>query len=496
MSTEHIGPLSRRTARGVAWSYAAFAVSKGLTLLATAILARLLTPEEFGVVGFATVAVTYLSIVQDVGLGGALIYERDRPRKSANVVFSWNLVLGLLLFIAGFLLSPVAAAFFEEPAVTPLLRVLSSTFLIAPFGAVHLVLLQRELDFRRKMLPDVGSALVKGIVSITLAFAGLGVWALVIGQLAGTLVSVVAAWVVAKWRPRIDFDLPLTKSLLGFGFPLFTVDLIYVVTGNVDYVIVGRVLGATALGIYTLAYRLPELLVLGVVSVLSRSLFPAFSKARESLAALQRGFLDSIRFVVIFTTPICIGLFICARQIVLVTLGPNWLEVVPILRVLAIFAWVRSLMSSDGDVYKALGRPGFLAKITGLRLMILVPALLVAAPHGLLAVSVAHLITTILDKSLRIYLIARRLGLKVMRIVAQFLPATISGLVLAGVAAIVLQTTNRMGDLVRLSATTLAGAITYMSCIWLLERESLHRILMLMRPMRAGDGATDSGGPM
>lgn len=486
MSADPEGQLSRRTVQGVAWSYGAFATSKLLTLVATAVLARLLTPEDFGLVGFATVAITYMTIAQDLGLAGALIYERDEPEKSAHLVFTVNILLGVALFLIGVLLAPLAAAFFADPAVTPLMRALSVTFLISPLGAVHQILLQRDLQFRRKMIPDVGTSLSKGLVSIGLAFAGFGAWALVWGQLAGTLVGVVLAWIVVSWRPHPSFDRALAKRLMGYGLPLLGVDVIYVATGNVDYLIVGRVLGATALGIYTLAYRLPELVVLGVVSVLSKSLFPAFSKARDSLAALQKGLRSSIRYVVIFTTPICVGLLVAARPLVLVTLGPDWTEVIPVLRVLAVFAWVRSLMSNDGDVYKAIGIPGFLAKITALRLALLIPALLFAAQFGLVAVALAHLATTIIDKTLRIFLISRRLEMKVSDIVSQFMPAVIAAVPLAAVALGMVTITANAIPIVQLTLTSLAGAFAYAVAIWLMERDSLRNIVSLMRAPRLG----------
>lgn len=486
--TESDNPLSRRTAHGALWNYGAFASSKALTLVATAILARLLTPAEFGVVGFATVAITYLSVAQDLGLAGALIYQREKVDRAAHVVFSLNLVLGVLLFVVGYLTAPLTAQFFDEPEVASLMRVLSLTFLIAPLGSVHLILLQKELDFRRKMFPDVGGALAKGVASVALAVTGFGVWALVLGHVAGVVVTVLMSWVVVKWRPRLAFDRDLTRSLLAFGLPLFVVDLIYVVTGNIDYLIVGRVLGATALGIYTLAYRIPELLVLGVVSVLSRTMFPAFTKARDSMDALRRGFAASIRYVVIFTTPICVGLFVVAEPLVLVMLGEDWLEVVPVLRVLAGFAWVRSLMSNDGDVYKAMGRPGFLAKITGLRLAVLVPALLIATPYGLVAVAIALLIATVLDKTLRVFLISRQLEMKVTDVISQFVPALVAAIPLALVSVATLYVLDGERPLTRLIATSVTGAVTYLGAIWLLERDALRRMVALVRSPRLEQG--------
>lgn len=165
----------------------------------------------------------------------------------------------------------------------------------------------------------------------------------------------------------------------------------------------------------------------------------------------------------------------------MVALGPEWSEVVPILRVLAVFAWVRSLMSNDGDVYKALGMPGFLAKITALRLVILVPVLLITAPFGLVPVALGHLATTVVDKTLRIVLIARRLEMKVWTIVRQFLPAVVAALPLAMLAIGALTLTDTMRALPQLVITAAAGAAGYLCAIWLLERDKLLRIVKLLR---------------
>jgi PST family polysaccharide transporter/lipopolysaccharide exporter len=204
--------------------------------------------------------------------------------------------------------------------------------------------------------------------------------------------------------------------------------------------------------------------------------------------SLRRGFAASIRYVVIFTTPICVGLFVVAEPLVLVMLGEDWLEVVPVLRVLAAFAWVRSLMSNDGDVYKAMGRPGFLARITGLRLAVLVPALLVATPYGLVAVAVALLIATVLDKSLRVYLISRQLDMKPTDVVAQFVPALIAAVPLALVSVATLFALDGASPLIRLVVTGMTGAVAYLGTIWLVEREALRRMVALVRSPRLEQG--------
>lgn len=188
--------LGRTAARAVLWNYLSFASGKLLVLATMAVLARLLTPQEFGIVAFATVAVNWLGVLKDLGLGGAVIQRRDDTEEAAQTVYLLNLGVSAFLTAGTALAAPAVASFFREPLVVPILRVLSFTFLLQALGSIHVVLLRRNLDFRRKLIPDVGQAVVKGIASVAFAAAGLGVWALVWGQLIGALASSLLAWVV------------------------------------------------------------------------------------------------------------------------------------------------------------------------------------------------------------------------------------------------------------------------------------------------------------
>ena len=262
------------------WNYASFASGKVLVLVTMAILARVLTPGEFGIVGFATVAVAYLAVLKDLGLGAAIIQRRTELEAASQTVYVLNRAMGAILTLVTALAAPLVAAFFQEPLVTPILRVLSFTFMLESLGAVHIVLLKRNLDFRRKLIPDVGRALVKGGVSIAAALAGFGVWALVWGQLAGVVMSVVLSWAVVPWRPTFTFNRPLVRPLMRFGVPLVLTDIQYAVWANLDYVVVGRMLGNEALGIYTLAYRLPELIIQSIWRVVAGAVFRSFRRYR------------------------------------------------------------------------------------------------------------------------------------------------------------------------------------------------------------------------
>jgi len=476
-ATEHQDNLGTTAARAVMWNYASFASGKVLVLVTLAVLARLLTPAEFGIVGFATLALAYLAVLKDLGLGGALIQRKDDIEEAAQTIYTLNLVLGAVLTAATILAAPLVAAFFDEPLVTPILRVLSISFLIEALGSVHLVLLARRLDFRRKLVPDIGRALVKGGVAITAAALGFGVWALVWGQLAGVATSSILVRFVVPWRPRLVVHRRLVRPLLGFGMPLVIVNIQHAVWANLDYVVIGRFLGDAALGIYVLAYRLPELLIQSIWRVVAGAAFPFFSTLQDSPDLLRRGFLKTIRYSQLLVVPLALGLLISAEPAVGALFGDQWSEAIPVLRILALFTLVASVGYNAGDVYKAIGRPGILAKLGIIDLAILAPALIVAAPHGIVAVAWTHTIVATGDTIIRLLVARHYIAVGFRDIGRQLLPAYRAGAAMAAVAGPVLWGMSGVGRIPALAVTALAGAAAYFGVLAVYSPRDLHRML-------------------
>ncbi len=468
--------ISRRAVQGVAWNFLAYGLGRGGVLLTTSILARLLSKEDFGLVAVAGVAIAYLSIVKDLGLGVALIQRRGDVRQAANTVFTVNLLLGIALSALASLLAPLFALYFRDPMVTPVLRWLGLSFFINALGAVHIVLLMRELDYRRKFLPDAGNIIVKSGTSIGLAFAGYGAWALVFGQLAGALASLVLVWFVFPWRPRLRLDISLFRSLLRFGASVTGTDVLSVITENLDYVIVGRVAGLAALSVYTLAYRLPEMLLIGNLWVMGRVVFPAFSRIQDRVDDMRRGFLASVRVIELLAVPVCLGLIIAAEPIVRVVFGERWLDAIPILRVLALYAWVYSIGYHIGGVYKAIGRPDILLKLSLLTLAVIVPALLIGARFGLVGVAWGHLIAVLIRRAVGLTVAGRFLKISVMRVLAELRPALFGALAMTPPTLLALHVTRTLNPFMALAIVVLTGALIYLGVIWWIERENLLRL--------------------
>lgn len=472
--------ITRKAGRGVAWNFLAYGASKGVLLLTTSILARLLTKEDFGLVAVAVIAINYLSVVKDLGFGLALIQRRDDIDEAANTVFTINTILGFTLSLLVIPLAPLFAAYFDEPLVTPVLRWLGISFAINALGSVHISLLMRDLDYRRKFIPDMGNTIIKGIVSISLAFTGFGVWALVFGQIAGALSSVVLVWIVKPWRPRLKLNRQIAKQLARFGASVTGVDILNVFVDNLSYIIIGRLFGVAALGVFTMAYRLPEMLIIGNLWVIAGVIFPAFSSIQDKPDELRRGFLVSIRLVQLIAVPLCLGLFVAADPIVRVFFGEQWLETIPLLQILAIYSLIYSVGYHIGDVYKAIGRPDILLKLNILSIFIMIPALLTGSQFGLIGLAWGYLAAIALDQAITIYVATRFVKVTFLDILKELKPAMLGALFMTPVAFGVLTLTSDVNVFLQLALVVLSGAAAYLGIVWWTEGSSLLRLAQVV----------------
>ena len=469
--------FSRKVAGGLMWNSLTFGFSKLFVLVTTSILARLLTKEEFGQVAVAVVAINYLAVIKDLGLGVALIQRRGDVDNAANTVFTINTMLGFFISALVIPLAPLIADYFHDPGVVPVLRWLGVSFAINALGSVHMVWLLRDLDYRRKFIPDMGNTIVKGIASIGLAFAGFGVWAMVIGQIVGALTSVILVWIILPWRPRLMIDKAIAGSLIKFGSSIIGGDILGTIIDNIDYIIVGRLFGLAQLSVYTLAYRLPEMLLIGNLWVLGEIAFPAFSSIQDKPDEMRVGFLGSVRLVEMIATPISLGLFIAADPIVRVVFGDQWLEAIPMLRVLAIYAWVYSIGFHIGGIYKAVGRPYILFNLSIFTLIILVPSLLIGARFGVIGIAWGHLIAVLIRRVVSLAIATRFVNVTLWDIFSQLVPSLRAGLVMLPLSYAVLYATAGFAPIVQLILVVITGAVSYLGVAWWTEKENLFRLL-------------------
>jgi PST family polysaccharide transporter len=408
--------LGRRAVRGFLWAAASYAGGRLLVFAATLVLARLLVPEEFGLVAFALAVIHYLEYLTDLGLGAALVYRSDAedPRVSSTA-FWIGIGGGLVLFALSWVIAPVLGELGPGEDVVPLFRVLALYFLFTALGKAHEYRLRRTLDFRRLFWPQFLAGLTKGVVSIVLAWKGAGAWSLIIGQLVGALCQSAVLWKVHPWRPSLAISRRHLRPMLRFGLGIVAVGLLGQGANNFDYLVVGAKLGAVALGLYYLAFRLPELVILSGFQVANDVLFPFYARLHEGdvqgIDELRRGYLETVRLGSMVAFPAALGMAALAVPLVLTLYGEQWHAAAEPLALISIWAGLASLASLPGAVFKALGRSWLLTATGVMQIAILFPAVWFAADYSITAVAAAQVAEKTVSLALLGAVIGRILGI-------------------------------------------------------------------------------------
>lgn len=375
-----------------------FTAGKMIVLVTIVVLARILTPQEYGLVALALVLMSYAETVADAGVAQALVYL-PRTADMARSALLTSIVIGGLLASAALLGAPLVTAVFKVPEAAGLMRVLAVSLFATSLAAVPEALLRRELMFRRLTAAPVVRAATMGTVTLALAFAGFGAWSLAIGTSAGSVAYAIACWLLLPgpppwqfWRARRD----ALRANISYGAPTAGGTLLARLIFDVDYLIIGILLGTQALGFYTLAFRLPEMVIINVFFVLSTVMFPLYTQVRGDREKLRVGYLKSVRLQSLYGVTAGVGLAVVAPTLVPSLFGPRWTEAVVPLVFLSLYAAARALGAGANDVYKAIGRPGLSITISLVRLAILVPALLFASRWGIVGIAVGQMAVAVL----------------------------------------------------------------------------------------------------
>jgi O-antigen/teichoic acid export membrane protein len=431
--------LGQRAFSGFLWAGAADAAGKLLVFVATIVLARLLVPSEFGLVAFCLAVIYALEYIGDLGLGAALIYRSDAEDPRISSTAFWIGMIGsLALFGAAWFAAPLLAEIGPGDEVVPLFRVLALQFPFSALGKAHEYRLRRSLQFRTLFGPKLAGGVTKGAVSIGLALAGAGAWSLVIGQVAGTLAVSIGLWLVHSFRPKLVIARRELPSMMRFGLGIVAVGVLGQGAKNFDFIVVGGKLGAAALGVYYLAFRLPELVILTGFRVANDVLFPFYARLRDPGADvdgddLRQGYLQTIRLAAMVAWPAAFGMAALALPLVLTVYGERWRSAAEPMALVAIWAGLASLATMPGAVFKALGRSWLLTATGIMQIAILFPAIWFSAPYGITAVAASQVAEKTLSLALLGVVVGRVLGLRWYATFVAAAPALALSVVTAGV---------------------------------------------------------------
>jgi polysaccharide transporter, PST family len=403
--------LRGRVLSGLAWKAGSQILLQGSRVVVALILARLLSPHDFGLAAMALALSNAVYLLTDLGLGAALVQRPVLTDLDRSTVFWTSLGAGVVLTCVGIAVSGPIASFFGEPEVRWLFIALSFSFLITSLATIQTALLVRDMDFRGLEFRQIGGTLAGGAVGIAVAARGHGAWALITQQLTALTLSTVLLWGVSSWRPSVAYSRKSLRELGGFGANVFGTRLLIYLQRNADSLVIGRFLGATSLGLYTISSNVILLPFKQVAGPIQEVFYPAFSRMQDDVARLSSVWIRINRLVGAVTLPSLLGLIVVAPDFVPVVLGRRWDSAVPVIQILAWAGALQSLQRLNSGILQARNRTGTLLRYSLVAAAGSVTALFAGLPWGIVGVAVACAIATSIVEPYYWWLTARALDL-------------------------------------------------------------------------------------
>jgi O-antigen/teichoic acid export membrane protein len=380
--------LRDRIAKSVFWITWSRLFLQGASLLSTVVVARLLSPSDYGLVAMAGICTGIVSFLAELGLGAAIVQYRDLSARDLNSCFWLTMSIAVVGYSAVYVTAPLVAWWFDTPLLADVLRVAALTLPLVALRVVPDGLLRRGLELDKVSRTEVAATIVTVPLVLCLAWMGAGVWALVAGALAAASVQSVYSLALVRWRPGIRIGGPHVKAVLGYSLGVLGSRFCWALYEQADVFVLGKVAGDAVLGSYSIAKQVALMPLEKVAGMVTQFATPIMAELQSDAEALRSAFLKSLRIVTWATFPMCIGLVLVARDLVDVVLGAKWMSAVPVIEVLCLYAMIRSVAILLPSVLLARYRVGFLFRYSAWQLM-LMPVAFVAGAIGYGAFGVA-----------------------------------------------------------------------------------------------------------
>ena len=407
--------------KGIIWSAVNTWTNNILSLAVVTLLARLVAPNEFGVVALAGIYIAFGQVFISDTVSEALVQRRLLDRDHLDAAFWMMAALGALATLAGVAVAPILGIIFSEESMVPILQVISLRLVCDALLTVPTALLLRELDFRSFATRSLFANVAGGAVGIALALAGGGAWALVCQQLTNAAVTLAIVGVKAGWLPRPRFSGAHARDLIGYSWFSVLSRLGYFLVNNVDRIIIGFFLSSTALGIYSLAKRVTDMMSASITGVVVAVAHPFFARDQHDVARLRAALTAMIDRTALVAFPAFFGLAGIARDVVPLVFGAKWLGAVPVLQVLSVLMALYAVSTLHGALVRAMGRADWWSGFVNLTSALYVVGFAAAGRYGIVAVAASSLAMFVLVSPLHFWMVARLLDLRLARYLAIFI---------------------------------------------------------------------------
>lgn len=478
---ENQSSLKKKTISGLFWSFSDLSANIGIQFIIQVILARLLVPEDFGVIGMIVVFIAVSQTFIDSGFTNALIREKDPSQKDYSTVFYFNLFMAGVAYLALFFSAGAISNFFQEPQLISILRVLAIVLIINSFGLIQRTMLTKKLNFKTQTKISIISSILSGVIAVGFAYSGFGIWSLVIQTLVKQFVQSLLLSLLNRWIPSLVFSIDSFKRLFGFGWKLLVSGLINTLYNNLYFLIIGKAYSAVELGYYTNAQKLRDTASQLITSTIQKVSYPVLSSIKEDEDRLREGYKKIIKTSVFITFPFMIGLAAVANPLIALIFGPKWLNCIEYFQILCLSGMLYPLHAINLDILQVKGRSDLflkleiIKKLLGLSLI----GVVLFLQLGIIGLLWAAVLNSYISYFINSYYSAEMLSYSTMKQIKDITPAFIASVLMA----IVIYLSGAIlpdSDIVTLTAQIIIGIIVYVGICKIAKIEELNTVSQLL----------------
>lgn len=467
----------------VLWRFAERCGAQGVSFIVSVILARILLPEEYGIVSIITIFTTILNLFMDSGFKNALIQKKDADEIDYSTVFYFNILSGTILYIFMFCIAPLISAFYETENMTSYVRVMSLTLILGGINGVQTAIVAKRMEFKRFFYSTLGGTLISAVIGITMAYAGMGVWALITQRLVNQLVDTLILWITVKWRPLLTFSVKRLKPMFSYGSKLLGSSLLNSLTTNLSGLIIGKAYSADLLAYYDKGRRIPNLVIENIQSAVQSVLFPVFAQQQDDKNQMKRILRLSFITAAYCIFPCMIGIGICAESIIRILYTESWIDMVPYLRLWCFIFAFYLMHTAQLQVIQAIGRSDIILKIELIKQIISIITILFAIPFGVIPMLVAMSVVTVICLYINACPNKKLIGYGFLEQLKDIFPIIILNCFM-GVSVYLVGLIN-LPDIVLLVIQAVLGGAIYLGGSYILKMESFMYVVRLAKAFLA-----------
>lgn len=473
--------LKEKALSGIVWKFFETALTSVIGFVISVVLARLLSPSDYGLIGMMAIFIALSEVFIDSGFSDALIQKKNRTDTDFSTVFFFNIFVAIICYICLFLTAPLISDFFNAPMLVLIVRVLGLKIVINSFASIQITKLRINVNYKILAISTLISVVIGGLVGVFLAYMGFGVWSLVYQLLIGSLFQVFVLWLVVKWRPQFVFSKLSLKSLFGFGSKLLLGGLYRLIVTNVYNLVIGRAYSASQLGIYTRANQLPEMVSQSLNSVVNSVTFPLLSTVNDDRNRMIEVYSKMLSMTAFVVFPIMTLLALLAKPFVLVVLTDKWIAVVPLMIWLSFARLMTPITTLNISILTASGRSDLYLKADFLRLPLIVINLVITIPLGINAVAIGNTIVIIISYFVFAYYPGKLYGYGAYKQTKLLVKIFIAVIFMSLIVLLFLYYSTN--NYISLIIGGVIGFISYIIFAYLLKVEELNEIINVLNKM-------------